>query len=763
MTTLSGGLRLGVSAIALLTCLSAPVSAEPAQAPSVITGTEEADYLSGTERSDFIYGLGGDDRLWGGEGDDRLDGGPDDDSLEGDEGVDVLVGGPGADRLYGGTDQPVRTQGPPEADVASYLDSPAAVVVDLGARRGMGADATGDTYYGIEAVTGSAYDDFMYGDDAANFLAGGTGNDRISGGDGDDVLMPGTGADDVTGGTGIDTLSFRDLFLPVEIHVGRPALNRGPATEDVVRDVERYEGGRGEDLLVGSASDDWLAGNDGSDRLEGGDGADQLFGGGGGDIVVGGAGDDLVDGGGGWNELRGGPGADRFVAARDRLDVIEDFNRSEGDRIVLPAEAFTDRDGKPLLEPGHPPLLIEGAKAVPYLPLPTFKYARYNGLCDKCLFLDPDGTGPLEPYTVVGLAGSPRLDAEDIVILPPPPANLILGGPHDDSIFDTAADDVVDPGPGDDSFTSVFGGSDRVLGSPGRDYASGHPDSAVTMDYSNSPEGILIMLGRQDRGGRGGYAEGDALSSSVRHVIGSAFDDTMIGLTYTPATIAGGAGADTIKGGTMADRILPGTGADIVDAGAGQDVVSYEDVPGGVVVDLGNPAHNAGEAALDKLVGFESAAGTDGGDHLIGTSLGNRLEGRWGNDLLEGRGGRDVLVGGAGFDDLRGGPGPDKFVYESPVDGGLMGAYGDHLDFDPAEGDMIVLSAAGFGKGFRRGWRPAFVAASDPKPATAKPTILYRVLDKQIWIDRDGTGPEVAFLLASVDHDPIASSFLVDR
>jgi len=41
--------------------------------------------------------------------------------------------------------------------------------------------------------------------------------------------------------------------------------------------------------------------------------------------------------------------------------------------------------------------------------------------------------------------------------------------------------------------------------------------------------------------------------------------------------------------------------------------------------------------------------------------------------------------------------------------------------------------------------------------------MLYRVLDKQIWIDRDGTGPEVAFLLASVDHDPIASSFLVDR
>jgi Ca2+-binding RTX toxin-like protein len=74
-----------------------------------------------------------------------------------------------------------------------------------------------DTFYSIENVTGSNYDDHLAGDGGVNWLIGWGGNDHLEGRggtdfllglDGDDLLEGGSGADQMDGGSGIDTADY---------------------------------------------------------------------------------------------------------------------------------------------------------------------------------------------------------------------------------------------------------------------------------------------------------------------------------------------------------------------------------------------------------------------------------------------------------------------------------------------------------------------------------------------------------------------------
>ena len=62
-----------------------------------------------------------------------------------------------------------------------------------------GGDAEGDTLFSIENLSGSKYDDELYGNNQANLLWGNEGNDVINGGG---------GGDQINGGDGIDTVSY---------------------------------------------------------------------------------------------------------------------------------------------------------------------------------------------------------------------------------------------------------------------------------------------------------------------------------------------------------------------------------------------------------------------------------------------------------------------------------------------------------------------------------------------------------------------------
>ncbi|MCC5618008.1 hypothetical protein LC605_23565 [Nostoc sp. CHAB 5836] len=107
-------------------------------------------------------------------------------------------------------------------------------------------------------------------------------------------------------------------------------------------------GGPRNDVINGLDGNDTLSGNAGNDTIIGGVGNDSLIGGAGADVLRGSAGNDILIGGAGNDTLAGGAGADRFVFntnatfARNDIgvDVISDFNGSQGDKIVLDKTTF---------------------------------------------------------------------------------------------------------------------------------------------------------------------------------------------------------------------------------------------------------------------------------------------------------------------------------------------------------------------------------------------------------------------------------------
>ena len=76
---------------------------------------------------------------------------------------------------------------------------------------GSGGDAEGDELNSIENLSGSGYDDSLFGDNNANFLNGNDGDDTLLGFGGDDILYGdgrSLGGNDVlNGGAGHDTLN----------------------------------------------------------------------------------------------------------------------------------------------------------------------------------------------------------------------------------------------------------------------------------------------------------------------------------------------------------------------------------------------------------------------------------------------------------------------------------------------------------------------------------------------------------------------------
>ena len=141
--------------------------------------------MNGGAGNNSLFGNGGDDTLVGGSGNDSLNGAGSQDSLSGGSGNDTLVGGDDADVLNGGGGK----------DTASYETAPSGVLADLQKPATNTGDAHGDTYIGIENLSGSLFADILRGNGSANALSGGAGADELNGRGGNDVLTGDAGAD----------------------------------------------------------------------------------------------------------------------------------------------------------------------------------------------------------------------------------------------------------------------------------------------------------------------------------------------------------------------------------------------------------------------------------------------------------------------------------------------------------------------------------------------------------------------------------------
>jgi Ca2+-binding RTX toxin-like protein len=402
-----------------------------------VTGSNYNDVFYGSTGDDTLQGLGGNDTFAGGLGADTMDGGSGSDrvsysqstsavvvrqdgtassggfaqgdilvnietvtgsayndvfygstgsdTLQGLAGNDTFAGGLGADTMDGGSG----------IDRVSYSQSTAAVSVRLDGVASTGGFAEGDILLGVENVTGSGYNDIVYGGAADNVLEGLQGFDILNGQDGNDTLVGGLGGDTLDGGNGIDTASYAGSISGVTVRQDGTASSGGEAQGDVLISVENVIGSAYNDVFYGSTADNVLSGGGGDDTFAGGLGADTMDGGSGidrvsysqstagitvlldggagsggfaqGDILVnietvtgsgyndtiygnaadnllqGLGGNDVLAGGAGNDTLQGGNGADRFVfASGGGSDVISDFAVSGGDMVELDSSLFTD-------------------------------------------------------------------------------------------------------------------------------------------------------------------------------------------------------------------------------------------------------------------------------------------------------------------------------------------------------------------------------------------------------------------------------------
>lgn len=233
----------------------------------------------GSAQNDTITGDGNDNVLTGGNGNDTLIGGGGADTLNGQNGDDIFIGGAGADINNGGSGL---------RDKVDYSASMIGVSADLRPGGvGFGGDAIGDTWSGIEDVTGSAHDDTLSGSTAANILLGGLG---------DDILDGSSGADTMNGGGGTaDWVDYSLSNAGVSVDIFAGTASGGHAAGDTLFGIEN---------LFGSNFNDVLTGNNLVNTLVGGDGNDTLTGNGNGDTLRGSAGDDTMN---------GGNGADNFL------------------------------------------------------------------------------------------------------------------------------------------------------------------------------------------------------------------------------------------------------------------------------------------------------------------------------------------------------------------------------------------------------------------------------------------------------------------
>lgn len=291
-------------------------------------------------------------------------------------------------------------------------------------------------------------------------------------------------------------------------------------------------------------------------------------------------------------------------------------------------------------------------------------------------------------------------------------------------------------GNGNENLLQGGRGNDNLWGGAGNDTLDGG-DGSDRVSYGGSPAGISVDLAAGTASD--GYGNTDRIIS-VGHAGGSAHDDSLYG-TNDVNQLEGGDGDDKLYGRASDDVLHGGQGDDLLDGGDGSDRISYLGDPAGVTVNLGAGTATDGWGGHDTLVSVGLVTGTaDHADVLIGNNNANLLEGVGGDNTLTGLGGADTFAtsswdwwGGTTITDFQ--HGTDKLLvdlHSTPVTGYSSGA----------------LSASRFTTG---------------TPATANWTFTYDQSTGVVGFDSDGSGPNAAMTVITLDNQPdlSASDFLL--
>ena len=350
--------------------------------------------------------------------------------------------------------------------------------------------------------------------------------------------------------------------------------------------------------------------------------------------------------------------------------------------------------------------------------------------------------------TIDGLAGHDTIDGfiGDDSLIGGAGNDSLIGGQGNDSVFGGEGDDTIEAVAGNDYLSGgsgndwIYGyaGNETLIGGPGDDFirpGSGDDQvdggdglidriifnfNAISSVSVNLQSGIAFSL-----------ETGTDTISNIEGVVGTNFDDVLLGMAVIASYIEGMGGDDSISGGSGNDSLLGGDGQDTVNAGPGNDFIlgggGNDLLSGGLGADIfrlipgsGNDTILDFSTAQDDLLEFVNVAiqsrtsgldldgdgaaddtrivhtggtvallnvnlsvGTPGND-AISLGVGNdTFDGLAGNDSLDGREGDDSLIGNTGDDTLDGFDGTDT----------LDGGDGNDVLWGRAGNDILVAGA----------------------------------------------------------------------
>ena len=444
-------------------------------------------------------------------------------------------------------------------------------------------DAAGDVLSNIENLLGSAYNDFLVGNEGANILDGGAGNDYLRGGDGDDTLIGGKGADMLHGGNhDSDGLGDTASYITATSGVTASLVDggsRGDAAGDQFMQIENLTGSAYGDVLTGDDWDNILRGLAGDDALYGGAGDDTLIGGAGKDILDGGAGTDTVD-------YSGAKGSVRVLVGTPDTRFNRNPDAATAAKISYIANGDTLRNIEQVLGSAHDDYLIgdsgntifEGGAGADRIfgggGSDTASYAGMtaitartaggqSGVTGVVIDLsanDPAGTGNNQAGNH---ANGDRLTDIDNLI-GSQGVDVLTGNDDDNDIEGGMGADFIDGGGG--SNTASYAGSGAITGRTIAADASNGVDSAV-----NNINGVYVNLNLAKQKAGNSDASGDVLAN-IENLAGSDYADLLVG-DGSGNILEGGDGNDTLHGGGGDDTLIGGDGNDTLHGDAGNDTL----------------------------------------------------------------------------------------------------------------------------------------------------------------------------------------------
>ncbi|PDS82426.1 calcium-binding protein, partial [Rhizobium sp. L18] len=530
----------------------------------------------------------GNDQLFGGAGTDILIGGAGNDVLQGGDGNDSLTGGAGADQLDGGTGN----------DTAAYTGQ-----VTLNLKTGVHTgDAAGDTFSGIEMLSGSSANDTFVGNGTTITFNGGAGTDIV------DYSTSAAAVNVTLGAAGVTTVA-----------------TGGDAEGNSLVNIERVVGSSFADTLgsstsghtlVGGAGDDiYLVDNQGVTIVEAagegtdeirttlttfsmanytnvervtftGTGAVNLTGGAGDDILIGGAANDILDGAGGNDTLIGSGGADQLIGGTG-TDTASYANAAAAITLNLKTGVHTG-----------------DAAGDTFTGIEAFEGSSFDDTFFSSASAD----------NLNGAAGTDTIDysLSSAAVNVDLTTNIVSGG--------DAAGDVLA------NFERVIGSSFAdTLGSS----TSGHSLVGGTGDdiYLVGNQGVTIT----EAAGEGT----DEIRTTLATYSMAAFANVER-LTFTGtgnATLTGNSGNNVITGGTGNDTLNGGAGADQLIGGAGTDTASYANAAAAITINLKTGVH-IGDAAGDTFSSIETFVGSSSKDTFVGNGTAVTFNGGVGTDTV---------------------------------------------------------------------------------------------------------------------------------